>query len=170
MFPCKDLVHHPTETTNKNMGCFRFQVHVSLSRWLNFSPVRMESKFRGVGGAGIFISMHTWNPNEPIINSCFNWMMNQIFTWEMAVLPFPSIMKSGCLKFQARVLFHQKFNTKRDENSQNFEVVAASIYVRSNQIPVNTFCIHPGRLTWNLTIHPWKMGNYLPNHYFQVLC
>ena len=26
-------------------------------------------------------------PKQPFFNGCFNWMMNQIFTWEMVVLP-----------------------------------------------------------------------------------
>jgi len=32
--------------------------------------------------------------------------------------------------------------------------------------------LHPGRLTWNLRIHPWKIEkeNHLPTHHFQVLC
>ena len=30
--------------------------------------------------------------------------------------------------------------------------------------------LHPGRLTWNLRIHPFRKENDLPNHHFQVLC
>ena len=27
--------------------------------------------------------INTWNPKQPLINGCFNWMMNPIFTLEM---------------------------------------------------------------------------------------
>ena len=30
--------------------------------------------------------------------------------------------------------------------------------------------LHPGRLTWNLRIHPWKRNIIFQNHHFQVLC
>jgi len=31
--------------------------------------------------------LRTWNPKQLFLTGCFNWMMNQIFTWEMAVSP-----------------------------------------------------------------------------------
>ena len=36
--------------------------------------------------------LHTWNPKRLFLTGCFNWMMNQIFTWEMTVST-----KRGCL-------------------------------------------------------------------------
>ena len=32
-------------------------------------------------------------PKQPLFNGCFNWMMNQTFTWEMVVSKIPSISK-----------------------------------------------------------------------------
>ena len=35
------------------------------------------------------IATTTWYPKEPLFNGCFNWMMNQTFTWELVVSPYP---------------------------------------------------------------------------------
>ena len=52
----------------------------------------------------------TWNIHE--LNGCFNWMMNQIFTWKMVVSPFPSIKQKGCLEFQGIAFFkHDPFRS-----------------------------------------------------------
>ena len=33
------------------------------------------------------IILNSWNLKQQFFIGCFNWMMNQIFTWEMVVSP-----------------------------------------------------------------------------------
>ena len=34
-------------------------------------------------GSRVSGCLSTWNSKQPVFDGCFNWMMNQIFTWEM---------------------------------------------------------------------------------------
>ena len=55
----------------------------------------------------------------------------------------------------------------------NFKRILKADVIKEQEyyiIPLKKRQLHPGRLTWNVRIDPWKRKSHLPNHHFQVLC
>ena len=67
-----------------------------IETWICFSDYRLLSTMENIPIFQFFKNAHfpvfhregnwavanTWNPKQPFINGCFNWMMNQIFTYK----------------------------------------------------------------------------------------
>ena len=44
------------------------------------------------------LSISTWNPKQPFINGCFNWMIQNLYMGNGCLTKHP--LKTGCLEFQ----------------------------------------------------------------------
>ena len=49
----------------------------------------------------VFSAIYTWNPKQPFINGCFNWMIPNLYIGNGCFTKHPFI--NGCLGFQVRI-------------------------------------------------------------------
>ena len=48
-------------------------------------------------------SIYSWNPKQPFINGCFNWMIQNLYMGNSCLTKHP--LKTDCLEFQVYVFF-----------------------------------------------------------------
>ena len=65
--------------------------------------------------------IHTWNPKQPFINGCFNWMIPNLYIESGCFTKHPFI--NGCLGFQVAIQMMFLHCTKRREFSASFSAL-----------------------------------------------
>ena len=58
-------------------------IHLHELHWWNTSGEYFWAQRMGPRHGKSRTISPTWNSKQPVLHGCFNWMMNQIFTWEM---------------------------------------------------------------------------------------
>ncbi len=111
---------------------------------------------------------HTWNPKQPFINGCFNWMIPNLYIGN-GCFTKPSFFNI-CLGFQVHLLHcPQNFSPNRAIWwSQCFDNFCTQIYWWKKIHPIFPdkkrlgFGRHVGLLSW-LTCHIWQTSWINPN-------
>ena len=95
---------------------------------------------------GVFIDVYTydyiyntWNPKQPFINDCFNWMIPNLYIENGCFTKHPFI--NGCLGFQARYYIYKSFRYIPSSSSRQ---------VRANSEDLTAELVGPAKKT-----HTW---------------